>query len=99
MNTNPIIMRDKVIEFIKKAKGLIISAKFTKRTNGELRIINCIYGVKNSKIPIKGVKRKFNPEEKGLITVYDTRKQEFRFINIDGLHWIKIRGIQYDVYD
>jgi len=93
--SNPTILRSKAYEFIASTKGLIIGAEFIKRTTGEKRNINCIYGVKNPKKPLTGKGLKFNPKSKGLILVYDLKKEEYRFINLDGLISVTIRKIKY----
>ncbi len=58
----------------------VFSVTFVKRTTGELRKMNAMRGVMKG---VKGVGHSFNPSEKGLLCVYDMKKKDFRFVNLN----------------
>lgn len=80
--------------------GKVFTVEFYKRTNGELRTMNCRRGVKKG---VKGVGLKFDPKEKNLLTVYDMQKINegsdekgaFRMINLSDLVSLKLEGKVY----
>ena len=61
------IDRDTAKKYIYATNGQKFSAVFTKK-NGEKRLMNCMLGVTDG---VKGVGRKFDPDEKGLVSVFD----------------------------
>lgn len=67
---------------------------FIKRTNGETRIMNCRKGVRKG---TTGEGLKFNPVDKGLVEVFDVAKNQYRFISLDNIIRINIRGQRYIV--
>lgn len=55
---------------------------------------------RNSKTMSKGKNGKgmsYDPDERGLVTVYDTGLQKYRMIQVDGLQWVKTGGKVYKV--
>jgi hypothetical protein len=58
----------------------VFSVTFVKRTTGELRKMNAMRGVRKG---VKGVGHSFDPSEKGLLCVYDMKKGDFRFVNLN----------------
>lgn len=74
--------------------GTIFTATFLKRTNGEKRVMNCRKGVKKGQ---NGGGLKFNPASKGLLPVFDMQKCEYRFISLERITEIKMRGTTYVV--
>lgn len=74
-------------------KGRIFSCIFIKR-NGEERKMLCRTGVKKG---VKGIGLAFDPIEKGLISVYDMQKKDYRFVPIDRILEIKLKGTEYQV--
>ena len=77
-------------DLINKSKGKIFTANFTKK-NGMVRIMNCRLHVRKN---LNGNGLKYNPIEKGLITVYDmgermTRKLREYKKEWDGGFWEK----------
>ena len=46
---------------------------------------------------VKGVGLKFKPEERDLIGVFDMHKKAYRFINMETLEQIKVKGIKYNI--
>jgi len=66
------------MEAIKKTNGKIFSVTFVKK-DGSIRKMTARLGVKKD---IKGIGLKFNPEERGLIVVFDMHKKAYRMINL-----------------
>ena len=87
------INKDTAKKYIYKTNGKIFSAVFTKK-DGEKRNMNCRLGVAKY---VKGVGLKFKPEERNLIGVFDMHKHAYRFINMETLEKVKIKGINYKV--
>ena len=90
-------------KYIYATNGQKFSAVFTKK-NGEKRLMNCMLGVTDG---VKGVGRKFNPDEKGLVSVFDVdaekivdgekKKGDFRFINLLTLEKLTIDEVEYTI--
>lgn len=74
------------------AGATIFSVEFIKRTTGDKRRMVCRLGVRSK---VTGVGRRFNPDDHNLLGVYDMQKRAYRFINLDGLQKLKIRGETY----
>lgn len=67
---------------------------FVKRGDGSLRKINCRKGVKKN---VEGTGLKFNPGDKGLVGVFDMKANEHRFISLDDIREIRMRGQRYTI--
>ena len=90
-------------KYIYATNGQKFSAVFTKK-NGEKRLMNCMLGVTDG---VKGVGRNFDPDEKGLVGVFDVdavkivdgeeEKGDFRFINLHTLESLEIQGVEYTI--
>ena len=87
------INKDTAKKYIYKTNGKIFSAIFTKK-DGEKRKMVCRQGVAKY---VKGVGLKFKPEERNLIGVFDMHKGAYRFINIETLMSLKVKGVEYKV--
>ena len=75
--------------------GKIFTACFVKKDN-TIRKMNC--KIKHPKPSVGFGERKglrFKPVEKGLLSVWDLQKGEYRFINLDTLIYIKFAGKLY----
>lgn len=92
----------KLADFIEKtASGKIFTVEFYKRSNGELRVMNCRRGVQKG---VKGVGLKFDPAQKDLLVVFDMQKINegkdekgaFRMINLSDLKSLRMDGNKYD---
>ena len=90
-----IITKETAKKYIYDTNGKIFSAVFTKK-DGEKRLMNCRLKVKKY---VKGVGRKFEPIKRGLICVFDLQKDQHRFINLNTLEQLKIKGIEYTITD
>tara|TARA_Y100000034_G_scaffold96541_1_gene117595 strand:+ start:515 stop:796 length:282 start_codon:yes stop_codon:yes gene_type:complete len=84
---------DTAKQYIYKTNGKIFSAVFVKK-DGEKRMIVCRRGVAKY---VKGVGLKFKPEKRDLVGVFDMHKKAYRFINLETLEQIKVKGITYKV--
>jgi len=89
--------RNDVVEWIKNSKGKIFRVEFIKRSTKEIRGMSAQYGVQTGKKGATGNGPAYSPEAKGLICVWDTQKQEYRSIPIEGILRIKIKKIWYQV--
>ena len=88
-----LISRDTAKQYIYETNGQIFSAVFRKK-NGEKRLMNCRTKVHKY---INGVGLKFEPQDKGLMTVFDLHAGGYRFINLKTLERLKIKGVEYEV--
>jgi hypothetical protein len=84
--------------------GTIYSVTFTKK-DGSIRLMNSIKGTKRG---VKGTGLKFNPEEKGLIPVYDIQlakkdpanpDKAWRSINVTTLKEVCVNKERFEVID
>ena len=87
------IDRDTAKKYIYATNGKIFSAVFTKK-DGEKRKMVCRQGVAKY---VKGVGLKFKPEERSLIGVFDMHKKAYRFINLETLEKIKVKGREFEI--
>ena len=92
------ITLEKAIELLSNhkntGKGKIFTVIFKKRTNGEIRTINCRFDVKSH---LRGGELKYSPKEKNLMIVFDMQKQDYRSINLDSIIEIKVDGQTFKV--
>lgn len=86
------------------SNGTIYSVTFVKK-DGSIRLMNSIKGTKKG---VKGVGLKFNPEEKGLIPVYDIQlakkdpanpDRAWRSVNVNTLKEVCINKERFAVID
>ena len=87
------IDKDTAKKYIYATNGKIFSAVFTKK-DGEKRTMVCRQGVAKY---VKGIGLKFKPEERSLIGVFDMHKKAYRFINLETLEKIKVKGREYEI--
>ena len=78
---------------IKATKGKFFTVWFIKK-DGTLREMNARLGVKAY---LKGGELPYDPEEKGLIPVFDVQKKEYRMINWTTIKKIRIENREYNV--
>mgnify|MGYP003641663368 CR=1 FL=1 len=79
-------------DIIKQTKGKFFTVEFVKRTTGELRKMNCRTGVSKG---VTGAGKTYDPEEKGLVTVWDTQAKSFRSISIEGIISVTADGVEW----
>ena len=84
-------------DIIKGSGGQFISVTFTKK-NGEVRDLNGRMGVYKSKhAPLTGQGLAYNPNDYGLVGIFDVQKKAYRMININTLTCLKIKGKTYQI--
>lgn len=90
------ITRQEAVEKIRTAKGSgkIFTVRFYKRTTGEFRVMNCRGRVLKG---LTGGELKFDPESKGLITVFDMQACQYRMINCDTIQEVTVGGVTFSV--
>lgn len=72
--------------------GKIFSVTFTKRTTGEIRQMVCRLGVLTH---LKGGEKPFDDAEKGVLTVFDVQKGDYRSISAEAVSKIRIGGEEW----
>ena len=105
---NPIveIYQDGIMSVLNHKPSQYATVTFTKRGNGEVRVMNLTLRYSNP--DYKGVGMGYNPEDKGLIQVKDTqahreylngkaKKDGYKCIPLDGITKITKFGIDYIV--
>lgn len=91
------ISKNTARDMIKSSKGKFISTTFVKK-NGEVRDLNGRVGVHKSKhSPLKGVGLGYNPDDYGLVGIFDAQKKAYRMVNINTLSQLKVDGETYEV--
>jgi len=90
------ISPNEAVEKIEAAKGSgrVFGVTFIKRTNGEVRDMNCRGGVKKH---LRGGELAYDPKEKRLVTVFDMAKGDYRSINCDSIIRIAVDGTTFRV--
>jgi len=72
----------------------IFTVTFVKRTNGEIRVMNCRKGVTKH---LQGGEAKYSFRDKGLVSVFDMQKQAYRVIALESITAVSFNGVQYKV--
>jgi hypothetical protein len=73
------------------ADGKIFGVRFIKRTDGTLRRMACRVGVVPPPSP-NSAERNWNPDDKGLLQVWDCHKRDYRMVPADGIVELSVRG-------
>jgi hypothetical protein len=87
------INKEQAVQLIKDTKGKFFTVTFTKK-DGTERVMNARLGVKAY---LKGGTLPYNPNDKGLIPVFDMKKGEYRMINANTISKLKIGNNEYNV--
>lgn len=87
--TSPNIKRKVAYWKFLQTRNKFASCSFIKRTNGEERYMHFRWD------PLDEEADRWQALQKGLVLVFDLQKQEPRFINLDGLLWLKANGQQF----
>ena len=91
------ISKEEARELIKGSGGQFVSVEFVKK-NGDVRKLNGRMGVHSSKYaPLKNVGLAYNPDEYGLVGIFDAQNKGYRMININTLLVMKIDGKEYKI--
>jgi hypothetical protein len=80
-------------QLIKDTKGKFFTVTFIKK-DGTTRVMNARLGVKAY---LRGGELPYNPEEKGLIPVYDVKTKDYRMINVNTITNVKIGDSNFNV--
>lgn len=84
----------KLGQLIKRlAGGTIFRITFTKRSNGEQRVMVCRL---NATAYITGEGARYDAAAKGLLPVFDVQARGWRSVPLDAIINIKVRGVTYD---
>jgi hypothetical protein len=76
---------DKINKVLEAMGNKIFTVTFTKK-DGSTRVLNGRRGVRKG---LNGVGMKYNPAEKGLITVYDLKVKDYRSVRVDTVTQVK----------
>jgi hypothetical protein len=88
-----VISKEDAKQMIKATKGKFFTVTFTKK-DGTTRVMNARLGVKAY---LKGGELGYNPDEKGLIPVYDVKTGGYRMVNVNTISKLKIGNNEYQV--
>lgn len=77
-------------------EGHIFTVRFVKRSTGEVRVMNCRKGVRKY---LKGGPMAYNPDDKGLLWVFDVQHSAYRSIAIEGILSLTMDGVTYTPKD
>lgn len=89
----PFVSRKRLQEIVKNAKGFY-GVQFRKRSDGKVRMMNCLNGVKKH---LTGVGAKYSAEENNLIVTYSRDSNGYRSIPVEGLMAATVDGETYVV--
>jgi hypothetical protein len=82
------------IDIILNQEGKMMSVEFIKRTNGEVREMNCRTGVRKH---LSGEGSKYSFKDNDLISVFDLQKNGYRTINARAITKVRAGGREYIV--
>ena len=88
------ISKDAFLDKVKKSMGRFFTVVFTKRSTGEKRTMTCRLGVKKH---LKGGARAYNPEELGLMIVWEPKSATYKSIPTDAVLEVRMAGKVYQV--
>lgn len=80
-----------MLKKIQDSNGRIMNIVFIKK-DGTRRSMNCRLGVHKG---VTGKGMRYYPILKGLLTVYDMGKNDFRTVNLKTIERVKISGEEY----
>ena len=87
------ISKAKATEIIKNSKGKFIKVKFTKK-NREDRTLTGRTGVHQF---TTGEGLKYNPDDYGLVNIYDNINKGYRMVNLNTLKEVTAQKTTYEV--
>ena len=91
------ISRAKATDLIKGSQGKFINVKFVNK-NGDYRSLTGRTGVyKSPHAPLTGEGLSYNPDDYGLVTIFDTQIKQYRMINLNTLQELTIDGETHQV--
>lgn len=78
----------------KEGSGKLFSVTFRRRTDGQIREMNCRFGVKSK---LKGGKASYDPKKKDLMVVWDVQAEGYRSIPREAVETVVHNGMTYIV--
>ena len=87
------ISKAKATDLIKNSQGKFINVVFTKK-NGDERTLTGRTGVHKY---TTGEGLKYNPDDYGLVGIFDNIKKGYRMVNLNTLREITIQGTTHEV--
>lgn len=93
MNT---LERSKVRDYLLNLNGKFFTIQFIKRSNGELRTMNC---TTNYRSHLAGGQASYDFQAKNLLPVWDLKSKGFRSIPLEGVISITSGGLTIEVVD
>tara|TARA_X000001388_G_scaffold70269_1_gene59299 strand:+ start:95 stop:367 length:273 start_codon:yes stop_codon:yes gene_type:complete len=87
------ISKAKATDLIKSSQGKFITVKFTKK-NGEDRTLTGRTGVHKY---TTGEGLKYNPDDYGLVGIYDNINKGYRMVNLNTLREVTAQKTTYEV--
>ena len=87
------ISKVQATDLIKSSQGKFINVKFTKK-NGEDRSLTGRTGVHKY---TTGEGLKYNPDDYGLVGIFDNVKKAYRMVNLNTLRELTIQGTTHEV--
>lgn len=93
MNT---IQRSQVRDYLTSLNGKFFTIQFIKRSNGELRTMNC---TTNYRSHLAGGEPAYDAKAKNLLPVWDLKAKGFRSIPLEGVLCITSGGLTIEVVD
>lgn len=91
----PFVTRKQLSNIVKNAKGFY-GVQFRKRSDGQVRMMNCLNGVKKH---LTGAGAKYSAEENNLIVTYSRDSNGYRSIPVEGLIAATVDGETYVAKD
>jgi len=87
------ISKAKATDLIKNSQGKFINVVFTKK-NGDVRTLTGRTGVHKY---TTGEGLKYNPDDYGLVGIYDNINKGYRMVNLNTLKEITVQGTTHEV--
>lgn len=87
------ISKVSAVELINKSRGRIFTVTYKKKDNS-IRVMNCRLGVRKG---VSGVGMAYEPALRGLKSVFDMQKKEFRMLNLETIKMLKMNGEEFFV--
>lgn len=81
-------------DLLTATEGRIFTVTFTKRTTGEIRVMNARTGVTKH---LKGGEAAYSFSAKRLLSVYDLANKGYRAVPLDGIISLREGGTEYTV--
>lgn len=88
------ITREEAAKMLTESEGRIFTVTFTKRTTGEVRVMNARTGVTKH---LKGGEAAYSFSAKMLLSVYDMQSAGYRCIPLDAIISVALNGVTFTV--